>query len=248
LERLRGGRILARRLDRRLEGITFVSANLQARFEALLGTPAQCRVRVIPMGISPTQGRAAYETQLRTQAKNRRIVATVGRLAPIKGLDDLAHALVDVEDVVWFCAGDGPEKERLRALCRRLGVPRIALGRVGPAERDALLAVADVFVLPSRPIGHRTEGTPISLLEALAAGTPCVATETGGIGPVAEAAEAILVPPGDLDALKSAVHTVLSAPERRRSMSEAHRRVGSRYRWDVIGAQHADAFAQSLND
>jgi len=232
-------------LDRHLSGITFVSEDLRKRFETRLGRPPRCPVSVIPMGISLTGGSPDHTEHLLRLAAGRRIVATVGRLTPIKGLNDLAEALSGIEDVVWLCAGDGPEDERLQDLCQRNDVTRIALGAVAPPLRDALLSVADVFVLPSRPCGYRTEGTPTALLEAFASGTPCIASEIGGVGAVAREAEAILMKPGDVAQLQASILAILDGQYDRKVMSAAHRRVGQRYSWDSIGAKHAAALALS---
>ncbi len=245
LERLPGGRRLADRLDRKLAGITFVSDDLRRRFDALLSRPPQGRRSVIPMGIALTAGRADCAEHLRRLAGGRRIIATVGRLTPIKGLEFLAQAMRGLDDVIWFCAGDGPEADRLDTLSRGLGIRRVALGAVEPAQRDALLSIADVFVLPSHPRGNRTEGTPTALLEALAAGTPCIASDTGGVGVVAREAGAIVVDPGHVTGLRAALDKILSEPNAREAMAEAHRRVGRRYRWGTIGARHAAALALS---
>jgi len=245
LERLPGGRKLADRLNQRLTGITFVSDDLRRRFEDLLSDSPRCPMSVIPMGIDITAGRADYAEQLRRRAGGRRVVATVGRLTPIKGLEFLAQALRDLENVVWFCAGDGPEATRLDTLSQSLGIQRVALGPVEPAQRDALLSIADVFVLPSHPRGNRTEGTPTALLEALAAGTPCVASDTGGVAVVAREAGAMVVAPGDVAGIRAALNKILNEPTTRVDMAEAHRRVGRRYRWDTIGARHAAALALS---
>jgi glycosyltransferase involved in cell wall biosynthesis len=104
----------------------------------------------------------------------------VARLQPEKGIDELIdvaaelHALVP--DARVFVAGEGPEETRLRdrVANERRGDAITLLGRRG--DVGELLAAADAFCLPSR---H--EGVPLSLLEAMAAGLPCVATAVGGI-------------------------------------------------------------------
>lgn len=245
LEQLPGGRKIARRIDTSLAGITFVSDDLRARFATLLGRPAQCRVAVLPMGIAPTSGSTEFAHRVSRMAKGRRVVLTVGRLTPIKGLHVLVEALRQVDDVVWMCAGDGPEADRLQLLSEANGIDQIALGVVSPAQRDALLSIADVFVLPSLPQGRRTEGTPTALLEALAAGTPCIVSDTGGVGAAARVADAAVVAPGDPSALRAMLLALLADGSRRKAMSMAHRRVGERYLWDEIGAQHAAEFGKS---
>ncbi|WP_424017696.1 glycosyltransferase family 4 protein [Halorientalis pallida] len=133
----------------------------------------------------------------------------VGRLATGKGLDDLLDAVERLDGVELRIAGDGPLSERLAAEIERRDLPAELLG-----YRDdipELLAAADVLVLPS----YR-EGTPRVVTEALAAGTPVVATNIAGIPEqVADGETGYLIEPGDIDALVARLES-LGDPERRR--------------------------------
>lgn len=244
LERL--PRAAARALDR-ARGITFVSADLARRFEARLGRPMTARRHVIPMGIAPPAPDPAAAARVRAMAGDRQIVATVGRMVALKGFDVLLDALDRLRadrglgDVLWVAAGDGPERAPLMREARRRGVPLAAPGPMPPPERDALLAAASLCVVPSRPVGRRREGTPLVVLEALAAGAPLVATAVGGIPAVADRAGALLVPPDDPPALASAVGRVLDDAALAATMARRHREAGRAYRWTTIGARHAAA-------
>jgi glycosyltransferase involved in cell wall biosynthesis len=238
LERMRGGGALARRLDAGAH-LTFVSDNLRARFCALLpGAPRNAHV-VLPMGVVDPAPDQAWVSRLMTLASGRKVVATVGRLTRIKGLDVLAAALVGRSDVLWIAAGVGAERAALQQQCNRLGVAFAPVGELAPGARDALLAVADVFVLPSRPINGRTEGTPVSLLEALVSGVPSVASDTGGVAEVAQEAGVRLVRPDDVAQLAEALTSVLGEPDLAALMAQQHRMRGGQYRWCELGALHA---------
>jgi len=145
-------------------------------------------------------------------------VLFVGRHETRKGLDVLLDALprLPADTRIWV-AGTGPHTDELR---RRHTDERIEwLGRIDDDERDRRLAGADVFCAPS--LGGESFG--VILLEAMAAGTPVVASDIPGYAKVATAPApdgsvpgspaALLVPPGDADALGSALHDVLSDPE-----------------------------------
>lgn len=238
LARMPGGRALARRLDAGAE-LCFVSDALRARFAALLPGPPRRPHRVLPMGVAAPRPDAGWVRRLTALAAGRRVVATVGRMTRIKGLDVLAEALAGRRDVVWLAAGDGPARAAVAARCRRLGVAFEALGMLGPSARDALLAVADVFALPSREIGGRTEGMPVALLEAMVSGVPGVASDTGGVAAAAQGAGVLLVPPDDRGALARAMARVLDEPGLGAQLAARNRVAGDRFRWSTLGPQHA---------
>src|SRR5204862_7934819 len=133
----------------------------------------------------------------------------VGRHEPRKGLTVLLEAMqLLAADVHLWVASDGPETAELRA---RYGHDaRIEwLGRIDEREKAARLRGADVFCAPSL----RGESFGVVLLEGMAAQTPIVASDLPGYRNVARAgADALLVPPGDVDALAGALAGVLETP------------------------------------
>lgn len=164
-----------------------------------------------------------------------RIVLTVSVLRSGKGMPDLLSAIARLvaagEDVTLLLAGDGPLHEELE---RRLGAEELR-DRVHLLgfRRDvpSLLATADVFALPSR-----WDALPTALLEAMAAGLPVVATETGGIPEIVEdGVSGLLVPPGDPGRLAEALERILGDPVLARRLGEGARervrRDFSRERW-----------------
>ena len=136
-------------------------------------------------------------------------MVAVARLAAQKGLGTLIDAAASWRDLdpapLVVIAGDGPLAGELRRRADGLGVDVGFLGHV--ADVPALLAVAAVFVLPSR-----WEGQPLALQEALRAGLPVVASLVGGVAGLTGPDAALLVPPGDPAALAAAVAAVLTDP------------------------------------
>jgi L-malate glycosyltransferase len=150
------------------------------------------------------------------------VVGWVGRLSPEKGADVMIDALSHV-DAAWQLSiiGDGPERNILQQRAATLGVAdRITWH--GPVENaGSLLAAFDAFVLSSR-----TEGTPITLFEAMHAGVPIVATRVGGVPDVVGPSHAILIPSEDAYAIARAIEEVVGdASSAARRSALAHERL-----------------------
>jgi len=181
LERIPFGRALARRLARDGTDLRFVTSDLRGRFAALAGVTTGM---VEPLPVPETLFAPAPRPDLAARARlslSRPTVLAVGRLVPIKGHARLlrAAALAAARDrpVEVVILGDGPERERLRGLAGRLGVPLRLPGFVPRSEVAAWMRAADLFALPSvRLPNGRTEGAPTTLREAQAIGVPTVAS------------------------------------------------------------------------
>jgi glycosyltransferase involved in cell wall biosynthesis len=136
-------------------------------------------------------------------------VLAAGRLAPQKGLETLIAAAALWRDrrpaPLTVIAGTGPLADQLAGQARDLAADVTFLG--WRDDVTALLAAADLFVLPSR-----WEGQPLVLQEALRAGRPVVASDVGGVRDLTGDTAAVLVPPGDPAALAAAVLRVLDDP------------------------------------
>lgn len=172
------------------------------------GVPSE-RVVVIPNGIDPPKGDPSGVREALGLGPGNEMVVAVGRLHPHKDLATLVRAVgllaARRPALRLLVAGDGEERTGLAALAasEAPGVVRL-LG-----DRDdvpALLAAADAWASSSA-----TEGTPLALLEAMAAGLPIVATDVGGVPDVVrDGREAVLVAPGDPGALAGALDRVLT--------------------------------------
>jgi phosphatidylinositol alpha-mannosyltransferase len=133
----------------------------------------------------------------------------MGRHEPRKGLAVLLEAMARLPgDVQLWVASDGPQTRQLQS--QYAGDPRIAwLGRLDEGEKASRLRGADVFCAPS--LGGESFG--VVLLEAMAAGTPVVASDLAGYRAVARAGvDALLVPPGEEQPLAAALGRVLADP------------------------------------
>jgi glycosyltransferase involved in cell wall biosynthesis len=215
------------RMFPRFDAVVAVSRALADQLAAR-GTPRE-RLHVVPnawAGQTPLASRAEARRALGVGAEGR-LIGWVGRFTREKGPDVLvrAAALLADRSAGIVMVGDGPELDSARASAARLGVAgRIAWPGLVP-EAGRLLPAFDLFVLSSR-----TEGTPIVLLEAMAAQVPVVATAVGGVPDVVGAAEALLVPPDDPAALAAAIGAVLADPAGARAKAAAAgRRLASEF-------------------
>jgi len=146
---------------------------------------------------------------------------SVGRLAAPKDWSTLLSALTELDPETFaelVIVGDGPERERVEHEVKMRSLGRLRL----LGERDDvpdLLSDADVFVLASR-----SEGLPLSVVEAMAAGLPVVASDVGGLHELVRNGETgVLVPPGDPAALADALRPLLVDRELRRRLGSAGR-------------------------
>lgn len=161
------------------------------------------------------------------------VVLSVGRLVPRKAHDLLLHAVARLvregEPVEAVLVGEGPQRARLEALARELGIAdRVRFA--GFVSDDVLrdyYAAADAFVLPSRRLPERdgVEGFGIVFREAGAAGLPVIGAATGGIPEAVEHGKTgFLVTPDDADALADALKRLARDPDQARRMGEEGRR------------------------
>ena len=147
------------------------------------------------------------------------------RMEALKGPMVLLEAFAATHDrlpnVCLRIAGDGSQKAEVAARAQSLKVKdRYQYYGVytRPDERKAFMRDLDVFVMPSF-----TEGTPNSIIEAMANGKPIIASAVGGIPDMIDSDSGILVPPGDTSALSEAMLLLAQDPERRARMGEAAR-------------------------
>jgi glycosyltransferase involved in cell wall biosynthesis len=136
-------------------------------------------------------------------------IGWIGRVSREKGLDILVRALPSLADlgIEVSVLGDGPEQAAVVREASALGVAdRLSWHGVVPGA-DRVLAAFDVIVLSSR-----SEGTPMVLLEAMAAGVPVVASAVGGVPDVVGHAEAHVVRAGDERELAQAIRDVRARP------------------------------------
>lgn len=202
-----------------------VSAHLAAYLTERVGIPAS-RVEHIYNGVDVHRF-AAPAAQGAGEGESPFVIGTVGRLTPVKDQATLVAAFQRLRDLApdrfpqarLVILGDGPKRAELQAALDGAGLAGQAWLPGSRADVDEQLQRLDLFVLPSL-----AEGIPVTVLEAMAAGVPVVATRVGGIPElVDDGVTGTLVPPGDTEALAKALRGYLEAPERGRREGAAGR-------------------------
>jgi glycosyltransferase involved in cell wall biosynthesis len=249
-ERLAPARWLARRALRRAGAVTACSADLHRR-ALRLGAPA-ARACVVPYGVdlqgfSPATAAVGVRARLGVP-EDGFLILGVGRLVEKKGFRDLVDAAARLVGVHLVIAGEGDLRGELTARARAAGVSARFPGALDREAVAAALAAADVVVVPSvvDPAGN-VDGLPNSLLEALAAGRPVVATRVAGIPDVVEdGRNGLLVAERDPAALAAAVDRLRREPETRRRLGEeARQRAEQGLSWDAAARRFEECYAQA---
>lgn len=216
------------------------------QFAVEAGLPAD-RLLVIPNGVDTERFANAAPADLTPLGVPRGAwtVVTVGRLSEQKAQADLVRAMAplmeDDRSIHLLIVGEGPRRESLVQLAVDLGVS----GQVHLPGRQAnipgILKAAQAFALPSR-----WEGMPNVLLEALAAGLPCVATDVEGVRELIGAGpHGKIVAPGDVAALMQAVSEFRhdSACEVGGSLQHY---ITKHFRWENVALEYADLYARTI--
>lgn len=233
------GSVVQRGLSRRACRIIAVSKALRDSLVSAEGLRPES-VTVIYNGIKPCRP-ADRSADIRAFREvhgvpaDALVVGVIGRMVPVKGYDvllDAARRLAATRPDVWFVlVGHGPQLKTLRRLAVELGIEGRVVFPGFSRDLELFFRLFDVFVFPSlrEPFG-------IVLLEAMSAGTPVVASRSGGAPEIVEdGVTGLLVPPGDAAALAAAVERVLADKDLAESLAgAAAEAVGKRFSLDVM--------------
>ena len=246
----RAARVVLRRAAR----VTACSEDLRSRAIALGGIAD--RIEVVPYGVDADRFRPDAAARARGRAAlgvddDVPVISTAGRLVRKKGFEYLVDALPRLAagwpTLLLAIAGSGDLEGALRGRASALGITdRVRfLGTIAQDAMPSFLAAADVAVVPSvRDEAGNVDGLPNSVLEALASGTPLVATTAGGIGAVAsDDRTAVLVPERDAAALAGAIDALLRDPERRAALGRAAREdVRREHTWERVARRFEEIY------
>ena len=250
--RLPGARSLLGRVLRGASEVVAAGGYPAAEGERAAGRPLP--VTVVPPGVDVDRF-VPLDAEARAKARalfdlppDARVVVSISRLVPRKGMDVLIEAAArlapDRPDLVVVIGGSGRDRGRLDRLVARTGAPVRLVGRVPDADMPALYGGADVSAMLCRNRwgGLEQEGFGIVFLEAAACGVPQVAGASGGAAEaVADGRTGLVVDaPDDPVAVAQALARLLDDEDRRRTMGAAGRdRAVREFGYDVLAARLA---------
>ena len=238
------GHVLSGYFSRPKERVFRLLERLLARVTTVLvAVSPQVRDELVAFGIAPPEHfaviRLGIDLERRLDAGTSPapdlpaaglVIGWAGRMTAVKRVEDTVEALARVRargvDALLVLVGDGPDRAVAERRAAELGVSADVVLPGAVDEMGAWYRAFDVLLLTSA-----NEGTPVVAIEALAAGTPVVATHVGGVADVVRDGEdGFLVPPGDLDAMADRLELLARDPERRLRMGAAGReRARARY-------------------
>ncbi|MFC1865766.1 glycosyltransferase family 4 protein [Chloroflexota bacterium] len=209
-------------------------------------------VNIIPNGVD----RAKFEACSKNDARRRlgitegeRIILCVANLWEVKGHEYLIKAMVEVvhghPEACMFIAGDGPLRDKIQDMVQveGLGEKVVFSGFVPHDKIPEYMAAADIFVLPSL-----SEGMPLVLLEAMAAGLPIVATKVGGVPEIIKDGEnGFLVEPSNSSELAKKIIFLLQNDDIRRLFSDNNTRNVKDYNWERVATTLEKVYIKAKN-
>ncbi len=221
---------------------------------------------VIPPGVDWESFVSSNSAELKRDMglEGKRVLLYVGRLARRKGVKEFLQRsfnkiVSEVPEVCFLIVGENPTDSlvhqddvlgELRALVRGMGLENHVrlLGWLGDDDLAKIYQAADLLVLPALSIENDVEGFGIVILEAAAAGKPCVATRVGGIPDAVEDGKSgILVEPGNYETMSQAIVALLRDQHIKLAMGDtAKRRVKEEFDWNRVVQKYEELF-QSLS-
>lgn len=193
------------------DAVVCVSEHLRRAVTAM-GIAAR-KIHVVYRGVNPDRFHPGDRHTARAHLgldHDRPVLLWVGRIAPVKGLETLVDACATLKadgcDFTLALVGDGSGRDALATQVKRLGLDGVVrfAGSVTHDQLGEWYRAASLVVLPSL-----SEGVPNVLLEAIACGTPFVASDVGGINEIADTEHDRLVPAGSAPALAGAIRESL---------------------------------------
>lgn len=200
-------------------------------------------IRVVHNGV-PISSNTPSKVEPQATISRKPHIVTLARLDPIKGLDLLQDALVDLPGVYAVVIGEGPERANLEERAKQLGLNERFKLLGWSDDARLLLNDADLFVLPSR-----AEGLPLAICEAMFAELAVIACDVGSVREVVDhGVTGLVVPADDALALKEAIAELLADEPRRRTMGRVGFAVATaKFSAEAMARKYESVYAEVLN-
>jgi glycosyltransferase involved in cell wall biosynthesis len=239
--------VIDRFVLRRFQMIVAVSDDVAKRLRE--ARVPENKIRIINNGIDIDAFSNAEPALRKGVPPTQRIVGLVGRLSPEKGIEYFLSAASKIKishpQTTFVVVGEGPERNNLEATARKLGI-QDSVRFTGKLDNMAeVYASLDVIVSSSLK-----EGLPLTILEALAAKLPVVATSVGAVPTVIlHNQTGLLAPPRDADALASEIIRLLDNPELARALGiEGHKLVREHFSAQSMAAEYLKLYTDATAD
>jgi glycosyltransferase involved in cell wall biosynthesis len=229
---------------KKFDALAAVSDAVAQRLLAF-GVPAG-KIKTIANGIDVKAFERAEPRPLLT-VEGSTVVGVVARLDMQKGFEYLLQAARELcktfRGLKIVIAGEGSDRNAIEEMIRQYGLQSSVVLAGQQSDMPGVYAAIDVFVLPSL-----NEGLPMTVLEAMAASKPVIATRVGAIPNVIKDGEnGLLVAPKDSEGLRNAIASLLSDPERRRRLGDqAHAWVSRNYTSEAMALRYREMYEEVL--
>lgn len=209
------------------------------------GVPAE-KIKTIANGIDVTAFERGQPLPL-LKDEGSIVVGVVARVDLQKGFEYLLRAARELCKMFpalrIVIAGEGPDRNAIEEMIEQYGLQSSVVLAGQQSNMPAVYAAMDIFVLPSL-----NEGLPMTVLEAMAASKPVIATRVGAIPSVIKDGEnGLLVAPKDPEGLRNAIASLLNDPERRRRLGDqAHAWVSQNYTSEAMALKYREMYEAVL--
>lgn len=197
------------RVWRRMDALAVLTHNARHYYRDTL---PEHKLHVVHNGIRPQIGAEPLsdedETTLSSLGERYRILGSNAHLIKRKGLEEAVRALSDLKECALVVVGDGPWRERLIEIAHEIGVEERCWFTGYRGNVSSFLPHYDIYVMPSH-----SEGFGLALLEAMAAGLPCICSDIAVFHEILEPEEAVFFKAGDSAALAAGVRQALDQQE-----------------------------------